>query len=219
MKIITLLITLIMHQPDDSVKTYNILTIGDSNGTSQEGWVYQLGILRGNDKIFNCSVGGNTIGFDNLGQTKLNTLKNVNQYIKSAEDSLKRLDMILIMLGTNDCKAVFDSLQQDVPGNLEELVDIIFNYPYISQKVPQIVLITPPPIGKDSMLLPKYYGGLMRLERLLPEYKRISEKYNCKYVDIFHPLFNGFESLTVDGIHLNEAGYKKAAFIINEAIK
>ena len=123
------------------------------------------------------------------------------------------------MLGTNDCKAVFDSLQSEVSSNLEKLVQMIKKFPYASQNRPQIVLITPPPIGPDSMLLPKYYGGLNRLEKLLPNYQRISEKYDCGYIDIFHPLFNNFDSLTVDGIHLNETGYKKAAEIIDKALK
>ncbi len=219
MRFIIFILMVLLNQQCVSTKSLHILTIGDSNGANEIGWVYQLTKIRPDDSFFNCSIGGNTIGFDNLGKDTLNTLKNVNRYIKNAEDSLHTIDMILVMLGTNDCKAVFDSEQSEVFGNLDKLIQMIKNYPYQSDKTPEIVLISPPPIGKDSMLLPKYYGGLNRLEKLLPSYKYIAEKYDCKYIDIFHPLFHDFLSLTVDGIHLNEEGYRKTAEIIDKALK
>ncbi|HRQ29860.1 MAG TPA: prolyl oligopeptidase family serine peptidase, partial [Saprospiraceae bacterium] len=50
----------------------NILTIGDSNGASEYGWPVQLKKLMPFSNIINVSIAGNTIGFDNLGQEKLN---------------------------------------------------------------------------------------------------------------------------------------------------
>ena len=64
-----------------------ILTIGDSNGASGEGWVTQLARLRKDDQIINTCISGNTIGFDNLGSESLNTLKNIGTYINTAKDS------------------------------------------------------------------------------------------------------------------------------------
>jgi lysophospholipase L1-like esterase len=201
-------------------KPLNILVIGDSNGASQRGWVYQLDRLRnGSDRLINYSIGGNTIGFDNLGRDTLNTLKNISRYIVNAEDSIQRLDKILICLGTNDCKAVFDTLQSQVSLNLEKLILSIRNHPYSMGNKPDIVIITPPPIADDSLLLPKYFGGKERLEKLLPFYRIIANKYGCRYVDIYHPLSTDFKSFTLDGIHLNEPGSLRAAEIINTAIK
>ncbi|HJX71540.1 MAG TPA: GDSL-type esterase/lipase family protein [Bacteroidales bacterium] len=204
----------------DKDKPLNILIIGDSNGASETGWVFQLNKLRNDaDHLINYSIGGNTIGFDNLGRDTLNTLKNISRYIANAEDSIQTLDKILICLGTNDCKAVFDTLQSQVPINLEKLILIIRNHPYASETIPDIVLITPPPIANDSLLLPKYSGGKERLEKLLPYYRIIADKYGCQYADIYHPLSDDFASFTPDGIHLNEAGSIRAAEIINAAIK
>ncbi|MBN2215388.1 MAG: SGNH/GDSL hydrolase family protein [Bacteroidales bacterium] len=218
MRILYILFFFSVYQYDVD-KPLNIMIIGDSNGASEKGWVYQLDKLRhGTDHLINYSIGGNTIGFDNLGRDTLNTLKNINGYIKNAEDSLQYLDKILICLGTNDCKAVFDTLQSEVPLNLEKLILIIRDHPFCSDIIPDIVLITPPPVAVDSLLLPKYFGGKKRLEKLLPHYRIIADKYGCLYVDIYHPLSGDFTSYTVDGIHLNEAGSIRAAEIINEMI-
>lgn len=197
----------------------HLLVIGDSNGASAIGWAVQLARLRKNsDKILNYSISGNTIGFDNLGQDTLNTLKNIDQYLKNAEDSLKVLDKILICLGTNDCKAVFDSVQKQIPENMERLILAIENYPYVAGNKPQVILITPPPIADDSVLIAKYRGGSERLKKLIPVFEEIAKKYGCQFADIYHPLINNFMSLTKDGIHLNEKGYVEAAKIINNTL-
>lgn len=216
-RLLYILLFISCNSPDGSL---NILIIGDSNGASGEGWVFQLEQLRGgSDHFINYSIGGNTIGFDNLDRDTLNTLKNINGYIRNAEDSVSTIDKILICLGTNDCKAVFDTLQSLVPVNLDKLIQAVRNYPYAAENKPGIVLITPPPIANDSMILPKYHGGSERLERLLPVYRKVAEKYNCRYVDIYHPLADDFNSLTVDGIHLNKEGSVMVAEIINRSMQ
>ncbi|MBN2610836.1 MAG: hypothetical protein JXB00_04690 [Bacteroidales bacterium] len=219
MKTALLAILIFLHPGCRQHHPLNILAIGDSNGASPIGWVYQLKEAHPGNSYFNCSTGGNTIGFDNLGKKSLNTLANIENYLRNAEDSLKKLDKILIMLGTNDCKAVFDTLQHEVPVNLDKLIYYVKNYPYKSGTSPEIILISPPPIGNDSILLPKYFGGMERLQKLLPHYRDIAKKYGCRYIDIFNPLKEDFLELTEDGIHLNEAGYKKAAVIIGQYLE
>lgn len=219
MKAIVYFLLLVYGYQFDNEKPLNILVIGDSNGAAGNGWVYQLNRLRNDtDNLINYSIGGNTIGFDNLGRDTLNTLKNINRYIDLAETSVQKLDKILVCLGTNDCKAVFDTLQSMVPLNLEKLILNIREHFFDSYNKPDIVLITPPPIAVDSILLPKYFGGRERLEKLLPHYRIIADKYGCLYADIYHPLSDDFNLYTVDGIHLNEAGSVRAAEIINTAI-
>ena len=206
MRILMFVLLLMSCNPSYMDKSFNIVIIGDSNGASETGWVYQLDKLRNKgDILINHSIGGNTIGFDNLNR-----------------DTLKRDQSTVawtFCLGTNDCKAVFDTLQSFVPVNLEKLIRAVRNYPYAAGTIPGIVLITPPPIADDSVLLPKYYGGKERLNNLLPSYRMIAEKYDCGYADIYNPLVSDFMSLTEDGIHLNETGSLKAAEIINEALK
>ena len=198
--------------------TYNIIAIGDSNGEHENGWVHQLKKIRPQDTIINYSISGATIGFDNLGKDTLNTLKNINTYLSDASKKVEKIDNIIVLLGTNDCKAVFDSLQDQVILNLEKLITEIQSYPFNQKNKPTITLVTPPPIPNDSMLITKYQGGKKRLENLLPVYKTIAKDYKCVFIDIYKPLAEDYLSLTVDGIHLNEEGYVKMAKIINDTL-
>ena len=198
--------------------SYFILAIGDSHGAWETGWVNQLRKLRPQDSIMNVAVSGNTIGFDNLDKASLNELKNIHQHLISAEVPTKRIDYIIVLLGTNDCKAVFDSLQQEVPQNLERLIQIIVTFEYKQQNPPGIILATPPPIDADENLEPKYIGSSDRLRKLLPFYKSTAEKYHCSFVNVYIHLLAEFSSISKDGLHLTEDGYKKVALIINEQI-
>lgn len=195
-----------------------ILAIGDSHGQAENGWVNQLKELRPEDSIFNLSIGGATIGFKNLDRDTLNTLKNIDGYLKRGEARLNEIDYIIVALGTNDNKAVFDSLQRIVPENLEKLILHIIKYPY-KKPNPKIVLVTPPPIAPDSLLAEKYVGASERLEKLMPSYKKISDKYGLLYVDVWTPLLENFPALTQDGIHLTSEGYRMAAELMNGVIE
>jgi lysophospholipase L1-like esterase len=214
--LIAALAVLFLVQCKSDNKKY-ILALGDSNGAHANGWVFQLQQLRPADTLLNYCISGNTIGFNNNGRDTLNTLSNLKEYLDKATRSTPRLDMIIVLLGTNDCKAVFDSLQDDVKDNLDTLICRIEEYPYPGKK-PEIVLITPPPTSPDSLLIEKYLGITNRLANLVPEYTKVAEKYHCQFIDIYHPLSDGFDSLNEDGIHLNEVGYEKMAKMINDQL-
>lgn len=216
--IILTLISFLFYTCTKGKTNKTILVIGDSNGAFEGGWVDQLSGLRPNDSIVNFSISGNTIGFFNLSKDTLNTLYNIKNYLVRAHNEYSRYDNILLMLGTNDCKAVFDSMQDKVAKNLDSLVSIIAEYDFRYKPSPDIYLITPPPIADDSLLIPKYYGAAGRLKKLIPDYRTIALKYNVHYIDIYSPMKPRYNSVTLDGIHLNETGYKQMASIINEAM-
>jgi hypothetical protein len=60
-------------------KPLKIFTLGDSNGALPFGWVNQLKKIRPDDTIFDISISGNTIGFNNNGRASLNTLSNIGR--------------------------------------------------------------------------------------------------------------------------------------------
>lgn len=195
-----------------------ILTIGDSHGASETGWVNQIKNLRPDDSILNVAISGNTIGFDNLGQESLNELKNIHEHLSKADEYPRAIDYIIVMLGTNDCKAVFDSVQTDVLDNLDELVESIKLFSY-TRSTPKIILVTPPPIAEDEVMEPKYQGAKLRLTKNISFYSTIAKKYHCEYVDVNTALQENFMSMTQDGIHLTDEGYQKIAHLINQKIQ
>ncbi|MCC5930131.1 MAG: prolyl oligopeptidase family serine peptidase [Cyclobacteriaceae bacterium] len=194
-----------------------ILAIGDSNGANPGGWVDQLQSLQFNNHFINTSVSGNTIGFDNLGQASKNTLKNVNKILQEHDAGKNRIDQILILLGTNDCKAEFHKRQKEVSENYRRLLQEIKKY-YGGQHTPELVVISPPPYGQDHQLADKYHGAAERVKKLNAAFKKLAAQETLKYIDIQTPLWPLLDTLSEDGVHFNAEGYRLIGYLIHQAL-
>jgi hypothetical protein len=208
-----------------SCKTYltkstprSFLVLGDSNGAAKDGWVNNLKVLMPQDSFYNYSIPGNTIGFDNLNNENLNTLKSLEKIRKSIIDKQVFISDFLIMLGTNDAKNIFAKEEQKVPNNLEILIDKIRSNFSTLDKI-KIWIISPPPYGPEEILESKYFGGGLRVKYFASEFKKISSLKGCNFVNIYDVLLPDIKLLTRDGIHFNEKGYKIISNLIYNEIK
>lgn len=200
------------------MKAQKVLAIGDSNGAIPIGWVTQLKQLQFNDFIYNTCISGNTIGFDNLNRKELNTLRNVDGYMSSAVKTLHGMDKIIIMLGTNDCKAVFNDSLKIVPHNMKTLIEKIKAHPAYQKYHPKIYVVSPPPYASDDKLIAKYKGGSEDMAWLFPRFKKIAEEEGCTFIDVYHTLIPIWSKYTIDGIHMKVPGQRLVAkSIINAA--
>jgi len=201
----------------DHVPGETILAIGDSNGQMTGGWVDQLTSIRVQDVIINESISGNTIGFINNGNPMLNTVLNVESYLKKHDLNKGSLDRILILLGTNDCKAVFKDRMDEVPDKFQELLDIIRNY-YKGYEAPDILVISAPPYGSNEILLDKYKGAGERVQNLNQQLQKVAKKNQVRYLDVHSPLRLVIRYVSKDGVHLTPAGHQIIAEMINEKL-
>jgi len=206
-----------------NTKKLNILTIGDSNAAAENGWPVQLRKLLPFSTVINKSISGNTIGFDNLDQEKLNTLKNIDRYLDEAYAELvtgRSFDFILIGLGTNDAKRVFEKRQKEVHENMALLIEKIRQWAINHQKiVPEICIISPPPVDEQKANTEKYGGGDKRVRNLTTSFNKVSKNEKVGFVDSYSMLRAGFENKTADGIHLNEVAQFLLAQIISDYLK
>lgn len=216
-------LALIPVNGERNTKKMNILTIGDSNAAAEFGWPAQLGKLLPFSTVINKSISGNTIGFDNLEQEKLNTLKNIDRYLDKAYAELSKdrsFDYILIGLGTNDAKRIFEKRQKEVPENMVWLIEKIRRWANNHQRrVPDICIISPPPVDEQKANTEKYGGGDKRVRKLIASLKIVSEKEQTGFLDSYSVLRNGFENKTSDGIHLNEEAQFTLAQIISDYLR
>jgi lysophospholipase L1-like esterase len=203
--------------PLQHVPSQQILAIGDSNGATSGGWVDQLQALRPQDIVINTCVSGNTIGFDNLGKQELNTLKNIERYIKT---STGKLDKIVLMLGTNDSKAIFNNKEKEVAKNLEALISQIKSIVAAQPKLgnPIIYIVSPPPFAPDSQLDTKYHGGAQRVAMLADMFEKSAKKMNVQYINVHRHLQTIFPYISNDGVHLTSEGQAILAKIIQEKL-
>lgn len=202
----------------DQVKARHVLVIGDSNGAREGGWVDQLQALCFEDFFFNASVSGNTLGFDNLGRADLNALRNVATCLQQAIEELGKLDDVLILLGTNDAKAVFDDRQAEVPQHLRQLIEQIKAHPVYPQWRPRLHVISPPPYGEDEVMLEKYRGGAQRVAALVPQFRQVATQTGCSFVDLHTPLRGLWAQHAPDGVHPDGAVLRLMAALIREAV-
>lgn len=203
-----------------NLEPLQILTIGDSNGAAEDGWPNQLQKLVPFSTVINKSISGNTIGFDNLGQTKLNTLTNIERYLDETYQSLlpgKKLAYIFIGLGTNDTKEIFKNNQKDVARNMTSLISFIKNYHSTHQMVlPAICIITPPPLDEKMADPLKYAHSDERIRNNNKVFQKIAKEQQIGFIDCYKELVDGFKEKTKDGVHLKEtAQFQLASIILN----
>ena len=161
------------------------------------------------------SIGGNTIGFRNLDRDTLNTLKNIQSYLELGKKHFGKIDKIIILLGTNDCKAVFKDSLHLVAHRFGCMIDSIQNE-FINAEKPQIVYITPPPFANDNKLTEKYKGGNSRLKILIPQLLHKAKKQGIKYIHLNKKMGRKAGEMTTDGVHYSDKGYEVIASIINK---
>lgn len=110
-------------------------------------------------------------------------------------------DIVLLALGTNDCRTgIWDS--QAFAFEYEKIVDDYLN----SDKKPKIYLILPPPILIDSAL---YDNDILKNE-LIPIIKIIAEEKGLKTIDVYS-LFDENKNYFADGVHPNVDGARAMA--------
>ncbi len=203
-----------------------VLVLGDSNAASETGWVRAYERLRGGDVVINRSTPGNTLGFDNLDNPKLNTLKQLDATLDVVDQEAARspsrvVDVVLINLGTNDSKAVFDGRGDEVVANLRTMIQRLrAHYEFVQAgRTLRIAVVSPPPYGPDDVLAEKYHGGAERVAALVPRFREVTEDMGVTFVDVHRPLAEDFAELAPDGVHMKPEGQQRIAVKVAEAIR
>ena len=129
----------------------NILCFGDSNtfGTNPSGGRWQLherwpGVLQellgGDFRVMEEGLGGRTTVLDD----ELEGDKSGRRHLPMLLRSHRPLDLVIIMLGTNDMKHRFSMLPVDIAKGAAELGRIAERYDYgPAYPVPRVLLVSP----------------------------------------------------------------------------
>lgn len=191
---------------------WSILSIGASNEAATGSWAVQIRkqLLYGN--LINYAIPGNTIGYDNLQNPRLNTLQNADSLIRlaTATNDGKPFDFILIALGTNDCKAEFKEDIQMMEQNLKQLIRQIRASVLFDPARTRIVALTSPPID-HTLALSKYDGGDACVRRWNTTLKKLARTEYWLFVNTYDPLSKMSGVATYDGVHLTSEAQKLVA--------
>ncbi|MBO5573273.1 MAG: SGNH/GDSL hydrolase family protein [Clostridium sp.] len=146
--------------------------------------------------------------------------KNGMDYLRACLNTHKPIDLIIMMLGSNDLKEVFHASAEDSAEGAGALVKVMQEF--LAEKqgfVPKIVLVSPPEIGPGIARSPFRFSfsesAVARSKAFAPAFRKIAEKYGCIFVDAAAHISPSEE----DSLHLMPEAHAKLAEVLAETVR
>ncbi len=143
--------------------------------------------------------------------------RNGRTYLKPCIESHWPLDMITIMLGTNDLKRRFNKDAPEIARGVEALVkDIKAMKPGRGETTPEILIICPPVILPEPPGFHHMFDGGHETSKNLPaEYRRIADLQEVHFLDANDHI----TSSPKDGIHFEVEEHTKLGKAIAQMVQ
>ena len=126
------------------------------------------------------------------------------------------IDLVVIMLGTNDLKARFSVPACDVAAGTGVLVDIVTQSDTgPSGRAPEVLLVAPPPFADLGEFAEMFGGGKEKSMQLSRHFRLVAEERGCALLDAASVI----SSSQLDGIHLDRAEQRKLGLAIAERVR
>jgi len=205
---------------------YTVLCYGDSNTYGRDPVTKKRlarhirwpGVLRhelGNDYyVIEEGLNGRTTVWDD--PVRGNAKRNGSKYLVPCLESHSPIDLVIIMLGTNDLKARYSVTPYDIAQSLGSLIEIILKSGCgIDDGPPQILILAPPPLGTLKEWAETFSGGVEKSRKLAGYYRSIADQYNCNFFDTSTVI----QCSPVDGLHFDPEEHKSLGKAIAEEVK
>ena len=179
-------------------------------------WTCRLAALLGPDyHVIEEGCNGRTTVFDD----PIEGWKNGLGYLKPCLNSHKPVDIVVMMLGSNDLKETFHASPKQIAEGAGVLVETIQTFTREKQGFePKIVLVCPPEIGEgitESPFYGSFYENAIERSRQLPAlYKSVAERFGCIFVNAAAYIRPSAE----DSLHLDPQAHAKLAEVLAEAV-
>jgi lysophospholipase L1-like esterase len=142
--------------------------------------------------------------------------KNGLAHLKAALESHRPIDVLIIMLGTNDLKMRFSLPPVDIARGVRVLCETALGCAVgPNAGAPKLLVIAPVPIAEAGCLAEMYGGGAEKSRRLAPLYRAEAERLGATFFDA------GSVARTspVDGIHLEADQHRRIGEAVADAVR
>ena len=125
------------------------------------------------------------------------------------------LDLIIVMLGTNDLKTNFNQSSEMIAKNMRLVCESIIDNDYFQSK--SIILVSPTHINEESPnLLDSFIGTTQASQSFSNSYRKISDALNLHFVDASESV----KTNKIDGLHWDSKQHSDFAnSLFNKIIK
>ena len=180
-------------------------------------------------KIIEEGLNGRTAGMDEFENgldksisKKLNL--NGSEHLLPILKSQMPIDVVIIMLGTNDTKYYFEQTPEQIAQSVKNLVTMVQkssmnkNEEWLSYKAPKVLLVSPVPVHKGVAAgLNELFAGANKVSKeLAPLYAKVAQETGVEFFDA-GSVISVADGL--DGIHLSPESHNKLGKALAQKIK
>jgi lysophospholipase L1-like esterase len=129
--------------------------------------------------------------------------RNGLRLLRALLESHRPLDRLIVMLGTNDCKARFAATPAQIAAGLHAVIDAVAASALPDMPAPRLLLVAPPPLRERGWLAPMFSGGEVLADAMA----------SCVHAVAAQRGVENFDAGSVatmdamDGIHLDSAAH------------
>jgi lysophospholipase L1-like esterase len=142
--------------------------------------------------------------------------KNGKSYLIPCLETHRPIDLVVVVLGTNDLKMRFSVSAFDIANGAGVLVDV-------AQRSatgpgggpPQVLLVAPPPVAKLTGFAEMFEGAERKSARFAEQYRRVATERRCAFLDASTVI----RSSDLDGIHLEAGEHTKLGVAVARKVE
>jgi lysophospholipase L1-like esterase len=142
--------------------------------------------------------------------------KNGRTYLIPCLETHRPLDLVVLMLGTNDLKKRFSLSAYDIAQGAAVLVREILNSASgYNLEAPQVLLMAPPPVTTLTDFGEMFEGSEVKSKGFARHYAAVAELMGCAFLDTSAVIV----SSPIDGIHFEAPEHAKLGKAVAHEVK
>ncbi|WP_306547157.1 SGNH/GDSL hydrolase family protein [Desulfobulbus sp.] len=142
--------------------------------------------------------------------------RNGREYLIPCLESHRPLDLVVLLLGTNDLKKRFNLSASDIAQGAGVLVRVIQTSQAGRDGAgPQVLLLAPPPIAALGEYAEMFEDAAGKSQKLSGHYEQVAKDLGCAFLDTSKVIV----SSPLDGIHFENDEHRKLAEAVAAKVK